>query len=562
MIRGEEISRAKISGYLKKAKLTEDQLLEFTPLPSQQPKHIRFEKTDNLLQTPLGAKSFLWPDWSPSLTSDATNSWQTVSPRVPSLDLGPGHTPSSFMSNRTSLTSLRSVESSASDDVADQIDQTYTALGQVGKQFDDNLVPDEEEEEVTDGNMADMFVAVSESEAFHDMAHQLRAPNSKILSGQNTRAYFRLISATPLVDFDTATRTANGEPDRMSGLDIEHNAHQTYSTPDHMSCFEQDDDVGHVVEEEYATDSSRFLSKCFATCILGGQGYNDKAHATMDMATRSFEHIVTKEPSQCLIILSVLLPVLESTGQRSVAKGILEAALKSSTKILGVSHPVVSTLDFMLDIVSGKSDISKYDLSKLEQTYQDAVRMWGPDAPSTLTTQYHVGWRLNCSSASSDKALEVLTDLRSKCEASLPRNHIQTVVCMMTMARALHHMKQPLEAATLMREAVDRLYGVYPWFHPYCLEARSRQAVLLTDLGGHDVEALLRTAVIAQAKILGPENRKTKSTLSRLRKVLRGQKRSQEAKELPKWLNHISVIETDEDDPLTAYQTFSDSPSV
>ena len=78
-------------------------------------------------------------------------------------------------------------------------------------------------------------------------------------------------------------------------------------------------------------------------------------------------------------------------------------------------------------------------------------------------------------------------------------------------------------------------------FHPYRLEARSRQARLLMKLeGSHDVEAILQDVVRRQAEVLGVQNSRTQSTLTLLKNLLTSKGRSQEAHNFPKVLEKIS----------------------
>jgi hypothetical protein len=82
---------------------------------------------------------------------------------------------------------------------------------------------------------------------------------------------------------------------------------------------------------------------------------------------------------------------------------------------------------------------------------------------------------------------------------------------------------------------------MYEDFHPYRLEARSRQAKLLMKLeGSHDVETILQDVVRQQVAVLGVQNSRIQSTIALLKNFLISNGRSQEAHNLPEVLERIS----------------------
>ncbi len=544
MLRGEEISPAKINSYLKKKKWTEDELLRVTAVPKQLPDYIIFERLEKPPLVALNTTPLLGPNMSPYVVSGGTSPWLNVPSHPPSLDLSAEHTTSSEMSKRTSLSSLHSTDYSALEDIADESYRHDAAQKQyeVGQQFGDSASEHEEDrEQITTEDMINMYVAAAESQLFQAMIRQMLAPKPTWSKDEATRTFVRLLSATPPAMCNTPARQATDNPLETISLDVpdrDEDSHPTLEGLDYLGL--NSDDLMAVDTEDDFTESSRFLAACFLICILRGQGHDEKASAAIKMARASFRRIVVEKPHHCLTTLNVLLPVLDSSGQRNVAEVILDSVLAVSSKTVDAEHPVISTLEFILDIVSHQAKLAEYDLSKLERAYAESIRRWGPEAPSALTAQYHVGWRLASSPTTCHKAWDVLNDLQSKCELILPPNHIQTISCMMTSARALYNMNDHLRAATLMNAAIGRLDEVYPTFHPYCLEARSRQAVFAMELGGCDIEGLLRSTVENQAAMLGLDNPKTRATLGRFQAFFRTQGRYEDAEKLPRTLRDIS----------------------
>ena len=109
---------------------------------------------------------------------------------------------------------------------------------------------------------------------------------------------------------------------------------------------------------------------------------------------------------------------------------------------------------------------------------------------------------------------------------------------MMTSARVLYHLGGHWQAASMINQAINRLDLMYEDFHPVCLEARSRQAMLLMKLeGSHDIETILRDVLARQVAILGVENPRTQFTLATFQKFL---KTRNQILSLPEILTRIS----------------------
>jgi hypothetical protein len=181
----------------------------------------------------------------------------------------------------------------------------------------------------------------------------------------------------------------------------------------------------------------------------------------------------------------------------------------------------------MLEIVGGRAKKSGYNAHTMFQVYHELCELWGENSPSALTGCYHVAWILALADETRAEAWSILDPLKARCEATLGDGHFQTITTMMTSARVLYHLGEHWQAATMINQAIKRLDLMYEDFHPVCLEARSRQALLLMKLeGSHDVEAILQDVLAQRAAILGVENPRTQSTLVTLQKFLEARGRT------------------------------------
>jgi hypothetical protein len=263
----------------------------------------------------------------------------------------------------------------------------------------------------------------------------------------------------------------------------------------------------------------------------------------MHGAVQTFRNMISRRDSYSLTTLNLLISLLESVGQRPLAETILREILETESDQLESESPIGVTIRFLLDIVCGRARQSKYKADRMRQVYHELCELWGEDSPSALAGRYHVAWTLALvdDTNSRREAWAILEPLNARCEVRLGPCHFQTITSMTTSARVLYHLGKHWMAALMINRAIQRLDLMYEDFHPYRLEARSRQARLLMKLeGSHDVEAILQDVVRRQAEVLGVQNSRTQSTLELLKNFLTSKGRSQEANNLPKVLEQIS----------------------
>jgi hypothetical protein len=296
-------------------------------------------------------------------------------------------------------------------------------------------------------------------------------------------------------------------------------------------------DIAHASSSP-TEPSVSFLRKCLSACIIQGEGFHEAAAGLMHNAVQIFKAMISQRDPYCLTALNLLTTVLESVGQRLLAETVLQRILEATHGHLQNDGPVNTTIRFMLEIVGRRAKESEYNAPTMFRVYHELCELWGENSPSALTGCYHVAWTLALVDETRAEAWSILDPLKARCEATLGDGHFLTITTMMTSARVLYHLGGHWQAASMINQAINRLDLMYEDFHPVCLEARSRQAMLLMKLGrSHDIETILRDVLARQVEILGVENPRTQSTLATYQEFL---KTRNQILSLPEILTRIS----------------------
>lgn len=545
LLRGRVITRGDINTYLKKTKRREENLRATIPRPTEWPAHIVFRPSYFQMQTPPSSRghNVLSSGLSPSQPPDQTTpSYTTTSPWNVSSSPTKLLTPRSSLSQRTSFSSRHVADSGFASEAEDENPAEHIHY----KPLDNDVRMEEvdflEEDEVSDRDKAKICAGLAESENFGAMVRQTIAP--KPLSGfeRANPLFFSLLSTSaPAIyrqdqDAVPAGQAQASESTFAKALKYEREM-LVRSYPIQMTCG-----AGHGAAVSVEPSVS-FLRGCLSACIVGGQGFRETANALMHGAVQDFRNMISRYDSYSLTALNLLISLLESVGQRPLAEIILRKILETESDPLESESPIGVTIRFLLDIVCGRARESKYKADRMWQVYHELCELWGADSPSALAGHYHVAWTLALvdDTNSRREAWAILEPLNVKCEVKLGPCHFQTITSMTTSARVLYHLGEHWKAALMINRAIQRLDLMYEDFHPYRLEARSRQAKLLMKLdGSHDVEAILQDVVRRQAAVLGVQNSRTQSTLELLKQFLTSKGRSQEAYNLPEVLEQIS----------------------
>ena len=545
LLRGRVITRGDINTYLKKTKKREENLRATIPRPTEWPAHIVFRPSHFQMQTPPSSRghnvlsSGPSPSQPPEQTTPSyttTSSWNVSSSPTKLL------TPRSSLSQRTSFSSRHVADSGFASDAEDEDPAEHMHYEPLDKDVPMEEVEFLEEDEVSDRDKAKICAGLAESDNFGAMVRQTIAP--KPLSGfeRANPLFFSLLSTSAPAIYRQdqgvvpAGQAQASESTFAKALKYDR-VMLVRSYPIQMTRG-----TGHEAAVSVEPSVS-FLRECLSACIVGGQGFRDTADILMHGAVQDFRNMVNRRDSYALTALNLLISLLESVGQRPLAETILRKILETESDRLESESPIGVTIRFLLDIVCGRARQSKYQADRMRQVHHELCALWGADSPSALAGLYHVAWTLALvdDTNSRREAWAILEPLNARCEVRLGPCHFQTITSMTTSARVLYHLGEHWMAALMINRAIQRLDLMYEDFHPYRLEARSRQARLLMKLeGSHDVEAILQDVVRRQAAVLGLQNSRTQSTLELLKNFLTSKGRSQEANNLPEVLEQIS----------------------
>lgn len=544
LLRGRVVTRGDINTYLKKTKKREENLRATIPRPTEWPPHIVFRSSQLQMQTPPSSRgnNMLGSGLSPTQPPEQATPYTTTSPWNVSSSPTKLLTPRSSLSQRTSFSSRNVADSGfASEAEEDENPVEHIRHDPLDKDVPMEEVDFLEEDEVSDRDKAKICAGLADSDNFGQMVRQTIAP--KPLSGfeRANPLFFSLLSTSaPAIyrqdqDAVPAGQAQANESTFAKALYDRERLVRSY--PIQMTRGAGNEAIVSV------EPSVSFLRGCLSACIVGGQGFRETANALMHGAVQDFRNMVNRCDSYSLTVLNLLIALLESVGQRPLAETILRKILETESDQLESESPIGVTIRFLLDIVCDRARQSKYTADRMWQVYHGLCELWGADSPSALAGLYHVAWTLALvdDTDSRREAWAILEHLNVRCEVTLGPCHFQTITSMATSARVLYHLEEHWEAARLINRAIQRLDLMYEDFHPYRLEARSRQAKLLMKLeGSHDVETILQDVVRQQAAVLGVQNSRTQSTLALLKDFLIRKGRSQDAYKLPELLERIS----------------------
>jgi hypothetical protein len=531
LLRDRVMTRADINNYLKKTKRREENLRAAIARPTTWPNHITFISSHPQLETPPRSRGHHGggQGLSPSQPELATPSWTTTPSWNVSSSPSKVLTPKSPLSQRTSFSSVHV----ANSDVAKmgEEDSMKIEYRQVGPLDEDELMEDLDscqDDEVSACDMAKICAGLAASDNFGAMVRQTVAPKPPAAFERANPLYFTLLSKSAPAIYQQdqlevpAAKTQACQSDSATFVELDHGTFATFQ----LGRLPTETGQESLVSTE---PSVLFLRECLSACIVQGQGFREPANVLMHGAVQVFKGMISRRDPYCLTTLNLLTAVLESVGQRLLAETVLRRILETVHGHLENEDPVNVTIRFMLDIVSGRAKKSEYDANRMWQVYHEICELWGEDSPSALAGLYHVAWSLALDKATRAEAWNILKPLKAKCELTLDPCHFQTITIMTTSARVLYHLGEHWEAAFMINQAIRRLDRMYEDFHPFRLEARSRQAMLLMQLdGSYDVETILQDVLRQQTAILGFENPRTQFTLATLQKFLSRKGRSQE----------------------------------
>ena len=294
--------------------------------------------------------------------------------------------------------------------------------------------------------------------------------------------------------------------------------------------------------------SARFSLRCISGCILRNQGHDKEAQSAFKEALSDFDSVLKHELQDSLSALANLLAILESYGQREVAKQILGSILHRLHGSLPQADPLTETVSFMHQTQYPKPGSSGvYDVDRLNIIHQQFTSRYGYQSKLALVALFNVAWA-ELEHKNYKQSRDILLQLKPTCEHVFGSLHLQAIMCAATLARAHLRCGEFETAQVLIEESVvGRVQKMFSETHPYYWEARHRQATFMiqwSDSEEHYVtqrqlrsqaEDILRKTVVWRLTVLGNNNPRTRFTFEALKAVLSKQGKTDDASKLDDW---------------------------
>jgi hypothetical protein len=508
-----QILPEQICRYIKKSKkvANEDELLASLPNESDRPDHITYEDLIYPPHTLYHHSSYQGPTYVDVGESTSLN----VQSEAVTPDRSRLPTPRSASSYRSSLSSFDMTQSELPG-----MDIDSSPYGS-----SENFAEDEPIARMQQNPSEDVVDDVTRRCAAVRHSPWLRQATREIVMGSDGENFsdasgYGYMSSTPVAMLHQPS-LVTVEPVAHSGLPASKQA----SIPGAH--------VNGLNIEEQKCEATRFLGRCFHACICIGQSLEDGvdrkalvelADGAIDEAMEIYADMIVNKDGATLMAISILLTMFEVHGQLNLAQRLLWRTLEVSNENLGKDHALSSTINWMLAVSSRTSHLTHaYSAEKLEVVKVEIETYFGVGSYSALIAAYNFGWAL-LHEGQIERAGNVLFGLRYDCERVFGFRHVQTIITSVTLARAYYHNGDVTNAEMLIKEMIGRLNDVFPSFHPYRLEALSRQARFLKKLGKKDqAKAILLEVVAQRFSILGPSNPRSKSSLEELHKVIQSQ---------------------------------------
>ena len=282
-----------------------------------------------------------------------------------------------------------------------------------------------------------------------------------------------------------------------------------------------------------STDTAgAFVAQCHCICSVTGQGQHTFADALMDVAMGQCQSFLRRHPQEIMPTFHLLTVMLDAYGHNTLGVRILDRLLRIC-KTDGHGESIMASIEFMKDTLARKSGPeSGLNSDRMRRICDSLSALYGQFSRSALTAQYNLAWAL-MTEGKLQQAADLLGTLRSQFEQVFGAFHIQTISCQATLSRTYLKLNMLENAKCLFDEAFVRLRTQLPPFHPYLLEAQTRQAgFLIAAHEEEEAEKMLRLVLHHRYRVLGPQNPRSHATLEQLKDLLKDQGREDELSQL------------------------------
>ena len=256
----------------------------------------------------------------------------------------------------------------------------------------------------------------------------------------------------------------------------------------------------------------RFLACCFGACMHMSLGWEERAKALLSEATEHLEAMLRAQDSRTLTALNLMFVILHQHDQGRIARSTVLAAHSAAERVLPLDDPVRNTTHWMLLVANDQLAATGNNgtvVQRLEKVYTGFMASLGQTDATTQTALYNYSWMLlheeHCVEA--EGHLRSLYDLSA---STLGPKHMQTIVVLSTLGRALEKQERWEEAISTMQKAIKDCADTLGRNHPYRLESKRRLALVYSDLDRDEEMIELYWQVLeGRIKMLGRQHQYT-----------------------------------------------------
>jgi hypothetical protein len=293
----------------------------------------------------------------------------------------------------------------------------------------------------------------------------------------------------------------------------------------------------------------RWASRYFLACILQGRMKFGLEKAARASATKIFERMLESEtrspypyptraytPSHrsrfILSGLTLMATVLKAHGRDDMLKKFLLDSRRSIAEFFRMEdHPLSAPYSYILSLMDNEPIDDEEWERRLSGAHTVIRHVWN-GGPNAVVSHYYWAWHI-LKRKRYAQAIEQLRACYEKASAMFGENHIFTINCLSTIARALSEQGKYHEAKPWLVDTIRRSQEALGREHPFCYKLIERFGDLHQQLGDlASAEAIFRDVLEGRKKSLGLHHGHTSYVVHKLAELLTQQGKRAECEQL------------------------------
>ena len=261
-----------------------------------------------------------------------------------------------------------------------------------------------------------------------------------------------------------------------------------------------------------------FTAACMGACMYGAREDFDIMHKCMGRAEGLYKEMLVKEDALALMSVNMALIWLHAHDQGSLAGSVVRLAYRVAVEVLGATHDISITLEWMTEVAFRRHKTCKVKTSDLKNVVRRFQESYGPRHQHTIIAIYNLGFSfiLDKKFEEAEQHLQHLVPIASQ---TLGPQSLQTVSALNTLSRAQAGQGNYGMAIMTLKEGLK--HAPLGANHPFRLASIKRLAYLLKKIGRIAEEEPLRRQVLeGRIATLGPEHVNTQKAREELLDLL------------------------------------------